>query len=781
MINRFFERAAMAVFIRMRGISVGLLLLLMVLLAACSNEQSEVKIVPVPASLTINKGTCRISRMIPLYLSSDDADLKMAADYLLEKITTASGLELNEEVIGKQPAKGIYLAVGKVDFSDNPDAYSLNVTAKSIQLTGNSARAVFYGVQTILQLLPPAIFGNDIAMEPGDLVMPCVEIKDEPRYKWRGMHLDVGRHVFPVEFIKKYIDLIAMHKMNVFHWHLTEDQGWRIEIKKYPLLTEIGSVRKTDDGGTYGGYYTQEQVKEVVEYARTRFVDVMPEIEMPGHSVAALAAYPQLSCTGGPFEVRNKWGVSKDVYCAGKEETFDFIEDVLSEVVELFPFKYIHIGGDECPKDRWKECDDCQRRIRQEGLKDEHELQSWFIQRIEKFLQTKNRRLVGWDEILEGGLAPEATVMSWRGISGGIKAAHELHDVIMSPTSHCYFDFYQGDPRYEPKAIGGFLPLEKVYSYEPTPEELNQEEAKHILGAQGNVWTEYIPTTEQAEYMALPRMSALAEVVWSPAELRDYEGFVYRMEAQYARLDAMDVNYRIPVPVVSNNSFVFIKEFTLELHKAVEGGEILFTTDGSDPSVNGKEYTGPITFTQDASVKAVTKMPSGHTSSTIDIALDKQDIVTGIELERVEGLNYSFYKGSFKSVNDFTDLKPTGRGMIREPGLPEEIEEYAYGLVINGYVLIEKAGIYRFFTFSDDGSVLLVRGQAVVQNDGPHAPKESSGEIALGQGWHPVELRYFQAGGGKVLEMKYSGPDLEKQDIPAAKLAAQLSPMKLMR
>ena len=281
-------------------------------------------------------------------------------------------------------------------------------------------------------------------------------------FRYRGMHLDVGRHLFPVEFIKKYIDLIAMHKMNVFHWHLTEDQGWRIEIKKYPRLTEIGAWRKTEDGGKYGGFYTQEQIREIVEYAKSRCVDIMPEIELPGHSVAALAAYPGLSCTGGPFEVRTAWGVSEDIYCAGKEETFDFLKDVIDEVVELFPFDYFHIGGDEAPKTRWEKCPDCQKRIKDENLADEHELQSYFISRIEDYLSTKNKRLVGWDEILEGGLAPNATVMSWRGVEGGIAAARQKHDVIMTPNSHLYFDYYQGDPKQEPKAIGGFLPMEKV-------------------------------------------------------------------------------------------------------------------------------------------------------------------------------------------------------------------------------------------------------------------------------------------------------------------------------
>jgi len=729
----------------------------------------------------MDKGSYQLSTVAPVYLRATDPDASLAANYLVERIKMSSGIALEVEKVDKNTGKGIHLALGETGFSDHTDAYSLTINGNGIDVIGNSPRALFYGVQTILQLLPPQIYSADQVLEAKDLLVPCLRIEDEPRYEWRGMHLDVGRHLYPVEFIKKYIDLIAMHKMNVFHWHLTEDQGWRIEIKKYPKLTQVGSIRKTEDGGTYGGFYTQDEVKEIVDYARTRFVDVMPEIELPGHSVAALAAYPELSCTGGPFEVRTKWGVAEDVYCAGKEQTFDFLQDVLTEVIDLFPFDYFHIGGDECPKVRWEVCADCQKRIREESLEDEHELQSWFITRIEQFLLSKNRRMVGWDEILEGGLAPQATVMSWRGMAGGIKAAKAFHDVIMSPTSHCYFDYYQGDPAHEPKAIGGFLPMEKVYSFEPTPELLSPEEAKHILGAQGNVWTEYIPTADQVEYMSVPRMSALAEVVWSPQEKRNFEHFVYRMKAQYKRLDAMDVNYRIPVPVISNSSFVFIKQFTLELHKAVDEAKILFTTDGSDPAKMGTLYEGPMTITQDTRLKAVLQMPSGHTSATIDVEIDQQDIVTGLELEADNGLNYNWYAGRYQSVSDFIEVMPKGHGTVDQVEIPESLTEEAFALTFRGYVNIERAGIYRFYTFSDDGSQLKVRGQVVVDNDGPHAPKESSGQIALGQGWHSIELRYFQAGGGQVLELEYEGPDQERGAIPTDKLANMSSAMKMIK
>jgi hexosaminidase len=371
------------------------------------------------------------------------------------------------------------------------------------------------------------------------------------------MHLDVCRHFFPVEFVKKMIDMLAVYKMNTFHWHLTDDQGWRIEIKKYPKLTEIGAWRDETmvghytendqkfDGTRYGGFYTQEQIKDVVAYAGKRFITVVPEIEMPGHAVAALSAYPEFSCNGGPFKVYTKWGVSDDVYCAGKEETFKFLEDILEEVVALFPGQYIHIGGDECPKTRWKVCPTCQKRMKDEGLKNELELQSYFVKRIERFVASKGKKLIGWDEILEGGLPERATVMSWRGYEGGLEAARSGHDVVMTPGSHCYFDSYQSkDQTKEPLAIGGFLPLKKVYSFNPIPAELTPQEAKHILGAQANLWTEYITSEKQAEYMIFPRICAMAEILWSPKIKQDYRQFLTRLDGHLKRLQKDNINYR---------------------------------------------------------------------------------------------------------------------------------------------------------------------------------------------------------------------------------------------
>lgn len=590
-------------------------------LISCKTKPfKEIKIIPKPAQLAVKRGEFIFTPESKIVIKPDIEKMKYAADYFRNLINKASGYNLKIEKKDdniKQSSSIIFTLEGaEADLGE--EGYSLSVAEKVIRIKANSAAGVFYGIQTLRQLLPVEIESSVQSVDRKKWSIPCLQIKDMPRYSYRGMHLDVCRHFMPKEFIKKYIDYIAMHKMNTFHWHLTEDQGWRIEIKKYPKLTEIGSWRKETlqgdlndlshkfDGKRYGGYYTQDDIREIVDYADTRFVTIIPEIEMPGHSVAALSVYPELSCTGGPFEVRTSWGISRDVYCAGKEKTFEFLENILSEVIELFPSKYIHIGGDECPKERWEKCPDCQKRIKDENLQNEHELQSYFIKRIEKYLISKGRYLIGWDEILEGGLAPEATVMSWRGIKGGMAAAKQGHDVIMTPNSHCYFDYYQGNPDFEPKAIGGYITLKKVYSYNPAPEELSAEEEQFILGAQGNVWTEYIQSPGQVEYMAIPRMAALAEVVWSPQEKREWKDFLYRMEDQFERYKRLGINYSksvfdvYPVSRIDTLNHTFRIGFETQLLNP----EIRYTLDGSNPELFSKKYNLPFQLDKTTLVKA---------------------------------------------------------------------------------------------------------------------------------------------------------------------------------
>jgi hexosaminidase len=751
-------------------------LLLIAVFWSCRQETPDVRIIPEPAMVSIDPEMVRFPPHETLFLSTADSSLAIAAKYLCDKI------DIDAVKPGvANPGKCIYLELATAPAGESQEAYTLVTGKDGIIIRGYSGRAVFYGIQTLLQLLPPEVYGADSPMEVAGTRIPKVSIQDEPRYVWRGMLLDVGRHLFPVEFIKKYIDILAMHKMNVFHWHLTDDQGWRIEIKKYPRLTEIGSVRRNADGTTYGGFYTQEQVKEIVAYAASRFIDVMPEIEMPGHAVAALAAYPGLSCTGGPFEVRTAWGVSEDVYCAGKEAVYEFNQDVLTEVIALFPFKYLHVGGDECPKIRWSKCPDCQKKMKAEGLKDEMELQSYFIRRMEKFLSANNRNMVGWDEILEGGLAPQATVMSWRGVAGGIEAARQGHDVIMSPNSHCYFDYYQGDPKFEPKAIGGFLTLEKVYSYEPTPQELNAVEAKHVLGAQANVWTEYIQNEQQVEYMALPRMSALAEVVWTPKELRDYEKFSHRMVRQYQRFDAMKLNYRVPAPVTTAESFVFTDSLIIDLHVSAQDAGILYALGDTDPQVSGKVYTEPLVFRENTVVRAITRMRSGKTSVAVEFHAEKQEMLLGMQLSApiIPGVDFDLYHGLFSSTKELDSRVSASRGVMTGLTLPDPPPDKPFGMVFRGYLKIDNPGVYRFYLRSNDGSTLSFGDRMVVNHDGEHGASEKSGDTALGKGWQPFELRYFDSGGAKSLMVSWSGMGVEKQPVPAANLASLSNPVRM--
>ncbi|MBL8002028.1 MAG: family 20 glycosylhydrolase [Flavobacteriales bacterium] len=511
-------------------------------LLLCTTASAQVNLIPLPANLDLQPGRFDLTKPVTIVVNSKEImpEGELLRKILADALPVEPGLQLEQGPVF--PEQFVYLAVPS-DAELPKEGYKLRIATTSITLSAADRAGLYHGISTLEQLLP----GKEAQAS-----LPCLNITDHPRFPWRGMHLDVCRHFFDVDFVKRYIDLLARYKMNTFHWHLTEDQGWRIEIKKYPKLTEVGAwrsgsqvgpySRREYDSVPYGGFYTQEQIKEVVAYAAARHITVVPEIEMPGHAMAALASYPQLGCTGGPYEVQKGWGVFDDVFCAGNDSVFTVLEDVLTEVMALFPGQYIHIGGDECPKERWKTCAKCQARMKSNGLKDEHELQSYFIQRIEKFVNSKGRKIIGWDEILEGGLAPNAAVMSWRGTEGGVAAAKEKHNVVMTPGSHCYFDHYQGDPANEPLAIGGYTTVQKVYSYEPIPAELKPEEAKYILGAQGNVWTEYILRPENVEYMAVPRMLALAEVLWTPKAKRDEKGFIVRLENELPKLDAMKVN-----------------------------------------------------------------------------------------------------------------------------------------------------------------------------------------------------------------------------------------------
>lgn len=597
--------------------------LIILTLTSFSQDKSSIQVIPEPAQLKLKSGQFTFTPQTVVLLGDRNVDMKQVAQFFAEHLKVMGGPEL--QVGQYNPAEkrvhAVILAHPKERIWFHPEGYSLKITPDQIVVHATTGAGFFYGIQTLLQLLPADYCQTSKDAKSQTLSVPALEIRDHPRFPYRGMHLDVSRHFFPKEFVKKYIDLIAMYKMNTFHWHLTDDNGWRIEIKKYPKLTQVGAwhvdreslpwrerpAQRPGEEATYGGFYTQDDIREIVDYASKQYVTIIPEIEMPAHSVEVLAAYPQLSCTGGPFTVPpGSYWPNIDILCAGNDSVFTFLQDVLTEVMALFPSEYIHVGGDEADKTNWKSCQRCQARIQAEGLKDEKELQSYFMKRIEKFIVSKGRKMIGWDEILEGGIAPEATIMSWRGVEGGIAAAKQGHDAIMTPVSHCYFDYYQADPDFEPKAIGGMTTLKKVYAFEPVPEELTEEEAKHILGAQGNVWTEFIATPTHVEYMALPRMIALAEVVWSPKHLRNWNNFRLKLSDQFKRLDCMKVNYSRGSFKVNVSTITDPKtgEVRIQLDSEQPDAAIYYTLNGNDPSTASNRYSEPFVITGNGFIKA---------------------------------------------------------------------------------------------------------------------------------------------------------------------------------
>lgn len=589
---------------------------------ACSDgkkTQGDYAVIPLPQEVAMQgSAPFLLKPSTPIIYQEGDAEMEQTARFLASYIKEATGYE--PAVSAGDAGKGIHLSLA----SDirNPEGYRLLVSENGIEISGASHAGIFYGVQTLRKSIPAVAEGMDIEL-------PAVSINDYPRYAYRGMHLDVSRHFFPVDSVKRFIDMLALHNMNRFHWHLTDDQGWRIEIKKYPELTQIGSKRKETvigrnsgqyDGKPYGEgmFYTQDEIRDVIAYAQERFITIIPEIDLPGHQLAAITTYPELGCTGGPYEVWTQWGVSDDVICAGNEKAMTFLEDVLGEVIALFPSEYIHVGGDECPKVRWKSCPKCQARIKAEGIKGdskhtaEEYLQSYVISRMEKFVESKGRHIIGWDEILEGGLAPNATVMSWRGVGGGIEAAKQQHNVIMTPNSYLYFDYYQStDTENDPLAIGGYLPLERVYSFEPT-DGIPEEYRKYVIGVQANLWTEYIPTYSQVEYMVLPRMDALAEVQWSNAP-KDFKAFLPRLVRMIELYDREGYNYARHIFDIRASFATDGDKGEVVVTLETEGtADIHYTLDGSQPTATSPKYEAPLRIKQNAEVKAIAVRPTGN-------------------------------------------------------------------------------------------------------------------------------------------------------------------------
>lgn len=754
-----------------------LFLILITFSAQLSNAQDtdpNMGIIPAPVSLKKTNGEFILSRETKFLADSPgNKAVLFLADYLRGK-----------KMLNIQPAlntttgvpNSLVLTSAGTD-SLPPEGYRLTVTPQKITIAGKGA-GLFYGIQTLIQLMP----SDDAAT----IKLPCVQIEDYPRFAYRGMMLDVCRHFFSVEFVKKYIDLMAAYKLNNFHWHLTDDQGWRIEIKKYPRLTEIGSQRAQTvignyhdrtpqqfDNTPYGGFYTQDQIRDVVKYAADRYINVVPEIEMPGHSAAAIAAYPELSCDPGQtYKVAETWGVFKDVYCP-TDKTFDFLQDVLTEVMELFPSKYIHIGGDEVPKTAWQQSAYCQKMIRKLCLKNEEGLQSYFVQRMEKFVNSKGRSIIGWDEILEGGLSPNATVMSWRGEAGGIAAAQQNHDVIMTPGSGgLYFDHAQGKLSDEPLSIGGNDPLSKPYNYNPTPAALTPGQQKHVIGVQANLWTEYIPTENKAEYMLLPRMLALSEIAWTPLTNKNFDDFANtRLPLHLAKFDKDGFDYHVPIAIGAKDTVIFGPQLNVQLKPSVAGAVVYYTIDGYTPRETDMAYTMPVSYNvppdQYRELETIVITPSGKRSTvTHTIMYNKQPLPPVNYTGTASGLNYRLFTGTFNSTADLDAAAAVDTGVVKSfsaGAIKKNVS--AYGIIYTGFIRIDSNDVYGFSVQSDDGSQLLIDDIPVVNNDGKHGSLEQGGSVPLQKGFHRFTLKYFNVGTTGLLHVYLTIPGKPKGEL----------------
>lgn len=749
-------------------------------LGNAQNSSGNTSIIPAPNVYKVSGDSIRLNGQIKISFENNK--------YSPRELKTAQIFEsaINKNTSSKKSNIQVLFVTKNPSSSAKKEAYKIIITSKKITVTG-SEEGLFYAVQSLVQLLPNKIKNHEIKL-------PCVTLEDEPRYSYRGLHLDVCRHFFSVDVIKDFIAQMSYYKLNNFHWHLTDDQGWRIEIKKYPKLTEIGSKRAQTlvgnkferspyffDGNPYGGFYTQEQIKEVVKFAEDHYVNIIPEIEMPGHATAAVTAYPNLSCfPDRNYKVVESWGVFEDIFCAGKEETFTFLEDVLTEVMALFPSKYIHIGGDECPKARWKECPKCQKRIKDLDLKNEHELQSYLTTQIEKFLNANGRQILGWDEMLEGGLAPNAAVMSWRGESGGISAAKQKHFVIMNPEQVLYLDYNQGYSPQEPLTIGRLTTVEKIYNYNPTPvDSLTVDEQKYIMGAQSNLWSEYLTSPAKLNYMLYPRLFALAEITWTEPQNKNYNHFIlHQIPHHLEKLESQKRLYKVPTPFGSEETALIASKYTLDLKPTINNGKIFYTIDGYNPDETAELYSKPVIVNIPKGEFRITKViqisESGRRSSINKIIVRNPDLKPALAVEpKKNGLKYEYFTGNFQQVQDLEFSKPVNSGILEGKISSEKwktkIERYI-GLKFDGYIFIPETGNYTFSTLSDDGSKLFIDNELVVNNDGIHWLNEAYGAVKLEKGFHKFNISYFDQVGGTVLNCFMQQEGKEKQEISASQL-----------
>ncbi|MDT3402588.1 family 20 glycosylhydrolase [Mucilaginibacter terrae] len=747
--------------------------------AQTPNIDPNMGIIPAPVSVLKQVGTFILSQETSIQADSvNNKAVQFLSSYLQNKFALKNKL---------QAYKGISVSNAIVLTSTGTEnlpaeGYRLTIEPQRITVAGKGA-GLFYGVQSLIQLLP--------IERAATAKIPCARIEDYPRFGYRGMHLDVCRHFFTVEFVKRYLDLMAAYKLNTFHWHLTDDQGWRIEIKKYPRLTSVGSQRAQTlignyhdrmpqqfDGMPYGGFYTQDQIRDVVAYAQSKYITVVPEIEMPGHAMAALAAYPELSCdTKLDYKVAETWGVFNNIFCP-TEKTFGFLQDVLTEVIDLFPSKYIHIGGDEAPKVVWKSSAEAQAIIKRLKLKDEHGLQSYFIQRMEKFVNSKGRSIIGWDEILEGGLAPNATVMSWRGEAGGIAAAKQNHNVIMTPSSAgYYFDHSQARSDLEPLGIGGFAPLAKTYAYNPQSSAIPAAQQKYVLGVQANLWTEYITTENKVEYMIMPRMMALSEVAWTPLANKNYTDFAEtRIPKHLAWADANKFNYRVPTAIGAKDTAYNAQQLTVDLKVPVNGAKIYYSIDGYDPNETNDIYTHPFTLNipsdQYRELKTIVITPTGKRSLITRTVVTNHTPMPAVSFSgTTPGVKYELVAGSFTETGQLDGARVLDTGITKTFNTAAfKKANRTFGVTYTGYFNVDADGKYIFSTQSDDGSVIYIDDTMVVDNDGKHSLYEQPGEVLLQKGMHKFTLKYFEAGAFSTLRVYLTMPGKPKGEFSAANM-----------
>lgn len=716
---------------------------------------ANINIIPIPVKTQTLKGEFVLPRKVVIAYQTTEG--KNIAQYMADKLKASTGYEV---ILSEKKGNITIQITPSLKMAE--EGYHLIVTAKGVTIKAKTAKGAFYGMQSFMQLLPAKI-ESPTKVDGVKWVAQCCNIEDAPRFGYRGFHLDPCRHFITVENVKKQLDLMSMFKVNTMHFHLTEDQGWRIEIKKYPELTTIGSIRTEGDGSSYGGYYTQEQIKEIVDYAAKRYITVIPEIDLPGHMMAAISAYPNLSCNGEKWSLRTVWGVEDIVMCAGKEDMFNFLGDIFDEIVPLFPGKYFHIGGDECPKTSWKNCPTCQKRIKDEGLQTdgkhtaEERLQSYVIKRVEKMLEQRGRKIIGWDEILEGGLSANATVMSWRGTQGGIEAALQKHDVIMTPGSDgMYLDWYQGDSKIEPVTIPSTPKyLATTYNYNPVPDTIKSLGlAHHILGVQCNNWSEYMYTNAKMEYMMYPRAVALSEIAWSPLSKKNFEDFCRRLDANSIRLDEHHITYHIPLPEQpygSCNKVVITKDTTVTFTTS-RPIKMVYTLDGTTPTPSSTVYTAPIPVSGNTIIQIATVLPTGKMSKIRTVEVEKQAYAPAVKVEAPKkGLKMKRIKGNFLKVsqleladgtweyadiNNLEDIK-----MKQEDDAATLRGANNYAAIAEGYINIPEDGVYYL---SSRFEQVWIDNKLVINNEGDvKASTLNDSSVALAKGLHPIRIVFL--------------------------------------